>query len=181
MHVQHIVTTSRPCKVLPAQLFFTHKAIRCCSCLCYWRKGGANIPPPPLQVHLHTIYTEQRGGIKAQYSRFEQAVWKGLMWQIKSHHLLFSTLKAVRFSANCFDCSVIEKAKLLTWSVQAVGASKKIPGNLDTKIALCGLIIMTRPLLCLSSYFSTVKFTETHKIQVQVEKSRCAPKKNATL
>ncbi len=38
----------------------------------------------------------------------------------------FSTLRAVRYSAKCFDCSVIEKAKLLTWSVQAVCAGKNL-------------------------------------------------------
>lgn len=100
----------------------------------------------------------------------------------QSHHLLLS----VYFSEKSSDCSVTKRRKnkafdLVRARSRCEQKKKKSRENLDTKIALRCLITLTLPLLRFSSYFSTVKFTETHKIQVQGEKNRCAPKKNATL
>lgn len=98
-----------------------------------------------------------------------------------SYHLLLS----VYYSEKSSDCSVTKRRKNKAFDLVRARSrckqKKKSQENLDTKIALRCLITLTLPLLRFSSYFSTVKFTETHKIQVQGEKNRCAPKKNATL
>lgn len=101
------------------------------------------------------------GGIHHQWSRW------GLEYisPITSPCSLY--LKAVWYSAECFDSFIMEKTNLLTWPVQAVGASEKSQETVTQKLH-CAVGSLCHCLHCVSPPTSVQSTSqETHKIQVR--------------